>query len=185
MDERLDALTASPAKLGGVRVLAVDGPSGAGKSTLAAAAVRALRARGALVTLVASDDFATWSDPVSWWPRLVNGVLEPLSVGKPGRYRKMDWTGAAPQLGAWVDVEVPEILVLEGVSTGRASVRPVLSRLWWVDVPSAEERLEHAVARDGESTRGLFGEWQAFERGWFAVDNTRNAADDVVLRAAT
>jgi hypothetical protein len=183
MDAELDALRASAAKLGGVRVLAIDGPSGVGKSTLAAEVVSALRAAGASVELVASDDFATWADPVSWWPCLVSGVLEPLSLGRPGRYRKMVWADRVPRLGPWVDVAVPEILVLEGVSTGRASMRPALSRLWWVDGPSPAELLERAVARDGEADRGSLSEWQAFERGWFTVDNTRLHADHTVLRA--
>jgi hypothetical protein len=175
-----ESLLAASARLGGVRVLALDGPSGAGKSTLAAAIVEGLRGRGARVELVASDDFATWSDPVSWWPRLVEGVLEPLSHGHSGRYRRMDWTSGQPDLGAYVEVGVPEILVLEGVSVGRTSMRPRLSGLWWVEGLSPDERLERAVARDGEGARESLKAWQRFERGWFAVDNTRSFAECVL-----
>lgn len=178
-----ESLLAAPAKLGDVRVLAVDGPSGAGKSTLAAVIVEGLRGRGARVELVASDDFATWSDPVSWWPRLVEGVLEPLGHGHSGRYRRMDWTSGHPRLGEFVDVAVPEILVLEGVSVGRASLRSRLSGLWWVDGLSAGERLERAVARDGEGARESLKAWQRFECGWFAVDDTRSFADCVLHSA--
>jgi hypothetical protein len=178
-----DSLFAAPARLGDIRVLALDGPSGAGKSTLAAKVVEGLRERGAHVELVASDDFATWSDPVSWWPRLVDGVLEPLSHRCSGRYRKMDWTNGDPCLGAFVEVAVPEILVLEGVSVGRASLRPRLSGLWWVDGLAADERLERAVARDGEGARESLKAWQRFERGWFAADDTRSSADCVLHSA--
>jgi hypothetical protein len=75
-----------------------------------------------------------------------------------------------------VTVDVPEVLVLEGVSSGRASVRPSLSYLCWLDGPEAATRLERAVARDGEASRHLLGLWQAFERGWFEVDRTRQYA---------
>jgi hypothetical protein len=36
------------------------------------------------------------------------------------------------------------------------------------------------VARDGGPSRPDFVRWQAFERGWFAVDGTRAAADVVI-----
>jgi energy-coupling factor transporter ATP-binding protein EcfA2 len=89
------ALLAAPPRLGAVRVLAIDGPSGSGKSTLAAALVGELAELGRSVRTVPTDHFATWDDPVSWWPRLVDGVLAPLRAGQPGRYRMMDWTGVA------------------------------------------------------------------------------------------
>jgi hypothetical protein len=48
-------------------------------------------------------------------------------------------------------------------------------------VPDAGERLRRAVARDGEASRAHLRRWQAFERGWFAVDDTKSRADRVVL----
>jgi hypothetical protein len=173
----IDALLAAPARLGGVRVLAIDGPSGAGKSTLAAQVVAELRARGCRTELVSTDAFATWDDPVSWWPRLVDGVLRPLADGVEGAYRRMDWTGGTPRPGELVRVPVPDVLVLEGVSSGRTSLRPLLSGLCWLSGGSAAERLARAVARDGVAAAGELGRWQRFERGWFAVDGTAEAAD--------
>jgi ABC-type dipeptide/oligopeptide/nickel transport system ATPase component len=172
----VNAVLGVPPRLGGARLLAIDGPSGAGKSTLAASVVADLRARGISAVLISTDDFATWGDPVSWWPRLVDGVLERLREGRPGRYCPMDWTSGSPRPGRPVTVDVPEVLVLEGVSSGRASVRPSLSYLCWLDGPEAATRLERAVARDGEASRHLLGLWQAFERGWFEVDRTRQYA---------
>ncbi|KAA2262457.1 uridine kinase [Solihabitans fulvus] len=158
-----------------MRVLAVDGPSGAGKSTVARAVGAALRERGVAVESVPTDDFATWDDPVSWWPRLVDGVLDPLRRGSPGRYRRTTWDGSVPRLGEWREVPVPDVLVVEGVSSARRSARPSLSLAVWVEL-AEEMRLERAVARDGESSREQLRRWQAFERGWFAVDGTRAAA---------
>lgn len=158
-------------------MLAIDGPSGTGKSTLAAEAVEALGSRAALVS---TDAFATWDDPVAWWPRLEDGVLRPLARGRPGEYRRMDWTSGTPRPGELVHIEVPEVLVLEGVSSGRRAVRSRLSRLCWIEGGTEAERLSRAVARDGEAARDELRRWQLFERGWFAVDGTREAADQLV-----
>ncbi|MFD2468437.1 uridine kinase family protein [Amycolatopsis silviterrae] len=158
-------------------MLAIDGPSGAGKSTLAAEAVEAL---GPRAELVSTDAFATWNDPVAWWPQLETGVLGPLAQGRPGEYRRMDWTSGTPQPGELVAVEVPEVLVLEGVSSGRRAVRSRLSQLCWIEGGTEAERLSRAVARDGEEARAELRRWQLFERGWFAVDGTREAADKLV-----
>lgn len=159
-----------------MRVLAIDGPSGAGKSTLAAQVVAGLTARGCRTALVSTDAFATWDDPVAWWPRLADGVLRPLAAGVAGAYRRVDWSTGAPRPGELVGVEVPDVLVLEGVSSGRASVRPLLSHLCWLSGGSAAERLARAVARDGPAARDELARWQRFERGWFTVDGTREAA---------
>ena len=159
-----------------MRVLAIDGPSGAGKSTLAAQVVDGLTARGCRTALVSTDAFATWDDPVAWWPQLVDGVLRPLAGGEPGVYRRVDWSTGAPRPGELVRVAVPDVLVLEGVSSGRTSVRPLLSHLCWLSGGSAADRLAKTVARDGEAARAELGRWQRFERGWFAVDGTAEAA---------
>ncbi|MFD9961009.1 uridine kinase [Amycolatopsis sp. NPDC058986] len=161
-------------------MLAVDGPSGAGKSTFARSIVADFRARDVPVVLLSTDEFATWNDPVAWWPRLFEGVLRPLSDGSPGAYRRMEWPPEGPCLGASVTVPVPEVLVLEGVSSGRSSVRPLLSHLCWVDGGDEAARLARSVARDGLDHRSDLRRWQLFERGWFAVDGTREAADSHV-----
>ncbi|GHG20019.1 hypothetical protein GCM10017567_43370 [Amycolatopsis bullii] len=159
-----------------MRVLAIDGPSGAGKSTLAARVVDDLTARGCRTALVSTDAFATWEDPVSWWPRLADGVLRPLADGVPGAYRRMDWSTGVPRPGELVRVTVPDVLVLEGVSSGRASARSLLSHLCWLSGGSDAERLARTVARDGAAARTELARWQRFERGWFAVDRTPEAA---------
>jgi hypothetical protein len=174
IDRIAAGVRAAPARLGDVRLVAVDGPSGAGKSVFADALCDRLGA-----ALVRTDDFATWDDPVSWWPRLVAGVLSPLAVGRPGRYRRTEWSGGVPHPGAEVRVAVPAVLVVEGVSAGRRSVRPLLSCLVWCELADPGARLDRAVARDGEDCREQLMTWQAFESGWFAVDGGKMAADYV------
>ncbi|WP_433267357.1 uridine kinase family protein [Actinosynnema sp. CS-041913] len=158
-----------------MRLIAVDGPSGSGKSTYAASLAVELGA-----TVVPTDHFATWTDPVSWWPRLVAEVLEPLWAGRVARYRRMDWSEGWPRLGDPVTVAPPAVLVIEGVSAARRSIADRLDEAVWVELPDERTRLERAVARDGEGSRAHLVRWQAFERGWFAVDGTRARADRVV-----
>jgi hypothetical protein len=57
--------------------VAIDGRGGSGKSTLAAR----ISARGGAF-IVHTDDFASWENPVDWWPRLVEQVLRPLAGGE-------------------------------------------------------------------------------------------------------
>jgi energy-coupling factor transporter ATP-binding protein EcfA2 len=171
-------LTPRPPRLGAVTLVAVDGPSGSGKSTLADELAADLGA-----TIVRTDDFATWDDPVAWWPRLRDGVLVPLAAARPGRYTRTEWTNGSPRPGSMITVNPPKVLLLEGVSAGRRSVRRFLSALVWCEVPDRAERLERAVARDGESCRAPLVAWQEFEDGWFAVDGTKAAAEHVVKTA--
>ena len=163
---------AGPPRLGQVRLVAVDGPSGSGKSTFAAALAEGF---GPGATVIGTDDFATWDDPVAWWPRLRDGVLLPLGLGRSGGYRRTEWTDGVPHPGGWVTIATPDVLILEGVSAGRRSISPVLSALVWLELPAAE-RLERAVARDGESSRDALITWQDFEAGWYAVDRTAERA---------
>lgn len=177
-------IRAAPARLGAVRLVAVDGPSGSGKSTFADALVSHLRTEGEVVGLVRTDDFATWDEPVGWWPRLVEGVLDPLRRGAAGRYRRTEWPAGRPVPGAVVAVEVPDVLVLEGVSAARKSLAESLSLAVWVELADAAARLERAVARDGESSRDELVRWQEFERSWFDADGAKSRADISVTEFA-
>lgn len=166
-----------------VQVFAIDGPSGSGKSTYADALVARLRADGAAVALVRTDHFATWRWPAAWWPQLEESVLRPLLAGRPGSYRPLRWTGGAAdwavEPGPRIEVPVPDILVLEGVTAARRCVADRLDRAEWVEWGTEAQRLERTVARDGEASRALLARWQRFERGWFAVDETRSRCEVV------
>src|SRR5262249_43012769 len=140
----VEAVRAAPPRLGTIRLVAIDGPSGSGKTVLAG---RLRVALGPAAGLISTDDFATWDDPVSWWPRLRDGVLVPLAAGRPGGYRRMDWTTGTPRPGESVTIHPSEIVIVEGVSAGRRSVRHLLSLLMWCEEPDRAIRLERAVAR--------------------------------------
>jgi uridine kinase len=164
-----------PPRLGRTTLIAVDGPSGSGKTTFAARLAAELGG-----TVVSTDDFATWDHPVSWWPRLVNDLLVPIEMGKTACYQRIEWADGRPYPGATRRVEVPDVLVIEGVSAGRRSISDTLSHLVWCEVHDETTRLERAVARDGEDARKHLLTWQDFERGWFAVDQTKARAETLI-----
>lgn len=154
----------------------MDGPSGAGKSTFAEDLAQELG-----VQLIRTDHFATWNDPATmWWPRLAK-ALDQIAAGKPGRYQKTDWSQgfARPEQGDWVEIAPAPVLILEGFSAARKANTRVSTAIF-VDHGTEETRLARALARDGEQYREHFQRWQQFERGWFAVDETKARADYVV-----
>ena len=169
-------MNAAPPRLGDTRLVAVDGPSGAGKSTFAKDLAEQLDAQ-----LIRTDHFATWDDPTTrWWPALAQ-ALDAVAGNEPGRYRKVDWSQGFPCVDAGPEVVIypQRTIVLEGFSSARkANIRASLKI--FVDHGDEKTRLERAVRRDGEKYREHFIRWQQYERGWFAVDETRARADYVV-----
>lgn len=169
VDARLDALAAEMVS----GIVAIDGPSGAGKSRVADALMAKLAANRTGAVLVRTDDFATWDNPVAWWPELETDVLHAFIRRHDYQYRPRVWHDGVPEPGTRVWYRWQPLLVIEGVSSARRRIANRLTHTLWLDGPPAEERLERAVARDGEQARPHLAQWQQFERGWFAVDRTR------------
>ena len=170
-----------PPRLGTTRLGVVDGPSGSGKSTFARRwAHESLLAGAPSVSVFSSDVLSTWAEPFGWWPRFDAGVLGPLARGTIGRVRATDWSTGTPRPGNWVDVGPTSVLIVEGVSCGRAEIADRAGVLVWVELPDRRNRLERAVARDGERSRNYLTIWQRDEDAFFAADRTRQRADVVV-----
>ncbi len=181
--ERFAALAARvlavPARLGRVRLVAVDGPSGAGKTTFAGRLATTLRETGATVVEIHTDDLLDgWDDMVTFWPRLDHDVLDRLRNGQPGSYRRYDWHRAR-FVGPAVPVPVPDVLVLEGVTSARAVIRTELTLSVFVTAPR-DLRLARGVERDGEALRPWLLRWLADEEAHFAAEHTVEEVDVVV-----
>jgi hypothetical protein len=157
--------------LGPVRMVAVDGPAGSGKTTFSGRFAAALRAAGAAVAEIHTDDLLEgWTDMVSFWPRLNEWILDPLSRGEPGRYHRYDWVRNRFE-ERWLDVPVPEVLVVEGVTSARAAIRPRLALAVFVTAGS-DLRLARGIERDGEALREPWERWMVAEDRHFAEDAT-------------
>lgn len=152
------------------KIVAIDGPGGAGKSSLAARLATALG--GAQV--VHTDDFASWDDPLDWWPRLLDEALKPLARDEPARYRRSSWGNGERE--EWVEIAPAEYVILEGVSASRDAFRPFLAYSIWIDTPR-DLRLRRGLQRDGEAARAQWEAWMAEEDEYVARERPRERAD--------
>jgi uridine kinase len=150
------------------RVIAVDGFGGAGKSTLAASLGH---------RVIHTDDFSSWDNPIDWWPRLLEQVLQPLSRNQRARFQRYDWDAGA--LAEWHVIEPGGIVVVEGVTSSRSEFVPFLAGSIWVDAPR-ELRLERGLERDGAEAAALWHEWMAAEDEWASRDRARERAGLIV-----
>jgi uridine kinase len=169
-----------PPRLGRTRLVCIDGPSGAGKSAVAdrlAAALVALTAPP--VPIVRTDDLLDgWGDQFTFWSRLERQVLVPLRAGIPGHFRAYDWRLGRFEDG-WQTVPPAPVVLLEGVSAGRAQVRPEGSLTIFVTAPT-RLRLARALARDGDALRPYLEQWRRDEERHFSADATARHADLIV-----
>jgi uridine kinase len=150
------------------RVVAVDGHGGSGKSSLAAWLADALDA-----PVIHTDDFASWDNPIDWWPDLLEKALRPLAAGQPARYVPNNWGGPPrPE----VTIEPTDFVLLEGVTATRAAFRPYLAFSIWVETPS-DLRLRRGLERDGETMRGQWKSWMEAEDRYVADERPATHAD--------
>jgi len=172
-----DVRTAPP-RLGPVRLVCVDGPAGSGKTTLAGLLAAELGADGMTTSVLHLDDlYEGWSGLGGVWERLDEQVLRPLEQGLPARWQRYDWV--AERFTEWIDLPVPDCLIVEGCGSAPRAVDGRAVLIAWVEVP-AELRLARGVARDGEHMRDHWLRWMAEEAAEFAREGTRDRAAVVV-----
>lgn len=165
---------ARPGTLGAGRLVCVDGPAGSGKTTLAAAIAAASVPVASGAKVVHMDDlYEGWGGLPHVAPT-VQGLLEPLSRGETGRYRRFDWDAGRP--AEQVDVAPVPLLVLEGVGSGSRAWAPLITTLVWVEAPH-DLRMERGIGRDGETFAAQWVAWAAAEAELFAREQTRDRAD--------
>jgi uridine kinase len=155
------------------KFVAIDGFGGAGKTTLAVS----LSAKLGGVPITHTDDFASWEEPLEWWPRMLAEVLVPLAARRRARYRRHDWERRC--LGDWREIEPSECVIVEGVSSSREAFRPYLTVAVWVEAPR-EERLRRGLERDGHDALPQWEQWMAREDEYAAHERPQEHAHVVV-----
>jgi cytidylate kinase len=168
-----DALQAASARAGRTRVVAIDGRSGAGKSSLAAALSGEL---GAPVVSL-EDLYGGWGGLEHGIDLLVSEVLEPLAAGRDARVPRYDWVRRV-----WLEprrLDVPELLIVEGVGAGARRAAAFESLVVWLEAPPSV-RKKRALDRDGTMFAPHWGQWAAQEDAMLARERTPERADIVI-----
>lgn len=151
-------------KVGKTVFIAVDGRGGSGKSALAKWLGEQLSAQ-----IVRTDDFASWDNPLDWWPLLIERVFQPIKNGATTlNYPRSEWWEnhhPEPAIGQ----PVTAVMILEGVSSLRREFRNYISLSIFVDTPK-ELCLKRGIERDtntGKTTGELIQMWE----GWFEEED--------------
>ncbi|MGV8845233.1 4-amino-4-deoxy-L-arabinose transferase [Tessaracoccus sp.] len=160
-------------------MIAIDGPSGAGKTTFAAMVAEELhrRTRTRPQVVHMDDIFPGWDGLTEAVDLVAELVLEPLSAGIGGRFRRWDWLAGAR--AEWVEVPMADWVVVEGVGSGSRRCRPHLAALAWMEADVAV-RMARGIERDGELFRPHWQRWAIQEQALFAAENTRDHADVIL-----
>ena len=155
------------------RIVAIDGCGGAGKSSFAQHVSRALDG----ATIVHTDDFASWGNPIDWWPQLVERLLVPISRSEVARFAPSRWeAGPDPEV---VVVEATEFMILEGVTASREAFMPYVTYSIWIDT-SPGLRLRRGLERDGRAALKQWETWMAEEDSYRSRERPDVRADLVI-----
>jgi uridine kinase len=155
------------------RIVAIDGLGGAGKSTLAEKL--SITLDGA--DIVHTDDFASWENPIDWWPQLIEKVLEPISRNEPVSFQASQWDAAHdPER---VEFRPDDFVIVEGVTAAREAFVPYLTYTIWVEAPE-EVRLRRGLKRDGQTARKQWELWMAEEATYRSRERPDGRADLVI-----
>lgn len=143
-------------------VVVIDGRSGAGKSTLAAIVVRLLEAE----VLGLDSVYPGWDGLRAGADAVIEGVLEPRSRGRAGRWVRWDWLQGEAAEAHDVDPHSPLIVEGSGILTPRSAALADVSV--WIDSPP-RSRKQRALDRDGDTYRPHWNRWAAQEEAHLAA----------------
>ena len=165
-----------PTLAGRGRAVAVDGPAGSGKTTLAEQVADLARAHGSVTVVHLDDLYDGWRGVLSV-NALVATLLRCLHADGTAAYRRYDWH--REEYAEVVEVDLPDLLVVEGVGASVPAVDPLTTLRVWVDAPQ-DRRLARGLARDGEHLRAQWEQFLVDEVVVHERDRSRERADLVV-----
>ena len=154
----------------------MDGRSSSGKTSL----IRRLASRISGAATVHTDDVAWFESAFDWTELLVAGVLGPVRRGDAVHFRPPAWD-ERNRAGA---IEVPagiELLLVEGVGSGRRALAPHLDALIYVqsDADVTRERDDARISA-GEITPEDYARWMAEEHPFMAAERPWERAIAIV-----
>ncbi|ALQ68374.1 uridine kinase family protein [Bacillus thuringiensis] len=168
-------------------IIGIDGCGGAGKSTLA----NKIKSNFSTVTIVHMDDFYLPStkivneNPTNKsigadfdWKRLLQEVLDPISNGVEGCYKRYDWE--TDSLVESLIVPANGIVIIEGVYATRQELAEVYDLKIWVNC-TRETRIKRGIARDGEAARDMWeNNWMIAEDMYVESHKPHEFADFII-----
>lgn len=155
------------------KIIAIDGCGAAGKTTLS----EKLSKLFGNCSVIHTDDFASWDDPLNWYPRMIKQALEPLKLNKEARFQKYDWK--LRSLDHWITVQPAEFVIIEGVSSSRTEFRTYLAYSIFVHADRSL-RLSRGIERDGKNTESHWLDWMHAEDVYIRRDEPEKFVDLVV-----
>jgi hypothetical protein len=157
-------------------LLAIDGRSSNGKSMLARRLIDVVDH----AFVVRTDDIAWRHSRFGWDDLLLTGIIRPLRLAEVVRYRPPAWSEHG-RVGAITVPADAELVVIEGVGAGRASLRSNVDAVVWVqcDLDLAEQRNRGRIDA-GEIDQAGYEAWMAEEVPFQAGQRTWDHADVVV-----
>lgn len=179
IDEVIRLITASlPPSNMRTKVIAIDGCGGAGKSTFA----NELSKHLGNCAVIHTDDFASWDNSVSWYPRMIEQVLAPLRENKKATYQRYDWKER--KLANWIDVDPQPFVIVEGVSSSRKEFREFLSFSFFIRT-NRELRLQRGLERDGVEAKEQWLKWMQEEDDYIQRDQPESYVDLIISGEST
>ncbi|HDR7671692.1 Possible uridine kinase [Bacillus cereus] len=168
-------------------IIGIDGCGGAGKSTLA----NKIKSKFSTVTIVHMDDFYLPSSQIINehptnksigadfdWKRLLQEVLDPISNGIEGCYKRYDWE--TDSLAETHTVPAIGIVIIEGVYATRQELAEMYDLKIWVNCPR-ETRIKRGIARDGEIARDMWeNNWMVAEDMYVESHKPHEFADYII-----
>lgn len=159
-------------------IVSIDGCGGAGKSTLATSLSKHLHD----CPIIHTDDFASWSNPLNWYRRMIEQVLHPLRNNQSAVFQRYDWERR--ELVNWLTIDPTEFVLVEGVSSARKEFRPFLSFSIFVEA-DREIRLRRGLERDGQEAREQWLEWMRQEDQYLADHNPKSYVNVIAYGNST